>query len=245
VSRTGQRSVVRRALDRLRDSFPTHYARGRNAIALAELYAHRWRSRAQTADAYPDDFWDFHDVGDWDNFARAVLAHTRARSIVDVGCGQGLALAALAHIDPALRLKGYDDSPAALARAARRDLSVERLDILALPPSRAATLAAALRSFDLAICLEVAEHLPSWHAGKLVTIVSAPRRLVFSAAHPGQGGRLHVNERPASYWIQRLAARGMRLARDDDAFRRDVAALDLPAWYGQNVHLFERDLTRF
>jgi hypothetical protein len=70
--------VVRRALDRLRDSCPNHYARGSNAIALAELYAHRWRSWAQTADAYPDDFRDFHDVGDWDNFARAVLAHTRA-----------------------------------------------------------------------------------------------------------------------------------------------------------------------
>src|SRR4029078_2033403 len=102
----------RRCLDLLRDAFRTHYARGRKAIALAELYAHRWRSRAQTADAYPDALWDFHDAVDWSNSARAALAHTRARSIVDAGCGQGLPLAALAHIDPALRLKGYDDSPA-------------------------------------------------------------------------------------------------------------------------------------
>jgi SAM-dependent methyltransferase len=177
--------------------------------------------------------------------SRASSSRTRVRDrIVDVGCGHGLALAAFARIDPALRLKGYDDSAAALARAARRDLLVDRLDIMGLSKDGAAALAADLRSFDLAICLEVAEHLPSWHAGKLMAIVSASRRLVFSAAHPSQGGRLHVNERPASYWIARLSALGMRLAPDDADFRRAVAALDLPAWYGQNVHLFERDVTR-
>jgi hypothetical protein len=113
-----------------------------------------------------------------------------------------------------------------------------------LSPRDAAAIADEVRSFDLALCLEVAEHLPSWHADKLISIVSAPQRLAFSAAHPGQGGHLHVNERPSAYWIERLASRGMRLAAADEVFRRSVAALDLPSWYGQNIHLFERDVIR-
>ena len=102
-------------------------------------------------------------------------------------------------------------------------------------------MAAELASFDLGICLEVAEHLPPWHSDKLLTIVSSPKRLVFSAAQPNQGGRFHMNEQPAGHWIDRLAARGVALAPGDDAFRAAIAALDLPFWYGQNVHLFERD----
>jgi hypothetical protein len=52
---------------------------------------------------------------------------------------------------------------------------------------------------------------------------------------------VHVNEQPARHWIDRLAKRGFALAPADDAFRAAIAALDLPLWYGQNVHLFERD----
>ncbi|HYM25731.1 MAG TPA: methyltransferase [Vicinamibacterales bacterium] len=231
---------IRRALDRLRARFPTAYWRGRNAVALAQFYAFRLRSRSAEADAYDDAFWDFHSPGDWKGFARVVAQFAPARSIADIGCGQGLVLAGLAELDPTLNLKGYDESPAAIRRAAARGLPVVRLDFLALSASGASALAAELGSVDLGICLEVAEHLPAWHSGKLLTVVSAPRALVFSAAQPNQGGRYHVNEQPAEYWIARLAGHGLRLAANDAEFRRAVAALDLPWWYGRNVHLFER-----
>jgi hypothetical protein len=104
----------------------------------------------------------------------------------------------------------------------------------------AAALARDLASFDTSICLEVAEHLPPWHSDKLLTIVTATTCLVFSAAHPRQGGHLHVNEQPAAYWIGKLALRGFALSVDDETFRAKVAALALPNWYAQNVHLFER-----
>jgi SAM-dependent methyltransferase len=163
---------------------------------------------------------------------------------VDIGCGHGLALAAFARADPALSLRGLDESPAAIARARSRGLSVERLDVQELDEAGAARISDAFSGFDLALCLEVAEHLPAWHSGKLLTIVTGPRRLVFSAAQLNQGGRLHVNEQPGQYWIDRLAARGCHLSAGDEGFRRAIAALDLPWWYGQNVHLFERDAAR-
>jgi hypothetical protein len=57
------------------------------------------------------------------------------------------------------------------------------------------------RRFDLALCLEVGEHLPAESAAPLVRfLVDASDTVVFSAAVPGQGGRHHVNEQWQSYW---------------------------------------------
>jgi hypothetical protein len=70
-------------------------------------------------------------------------------------------------------------------------------------------------------------------------LAGAPR-LVFSAARPNQGGQLHVNEQPARYWIDRLAVLGFRLSPFDDALRAELQSLEVPAWYKENIHAFER-----
>jgi len=231
--------TLRRLLDRVRTRFPTLYWRGRNSLALAELYAARLRA-GRSADAYDDDFWDSHSAGDWIGFARTVLEYVPARSVVDIGCGQGMTLKGFAAHDSTLTLRGYDESPAALRRGRMRGLSIDRLDLMGLSSARAAQLACDLAGIDLVLCLEVAEHLPAWRSHALLTVLGGARALVFSAAHPNQGGRLHVNEQPSEYWIERLAARGLVLAPSDQDFRRDVAALDLPWWYARNIHLFLR-----
>jgi len=224
----------------MRAALPNAYWRGRNMAALGEFYAHRARRRMRGAEPYGEAFWDFHEVGDWQGFARVAIDYVHPTSVVDVGCGHGLALQGFALVDPALRLRGYDDSDAALARARTRGSTVDRIDLVALSRRNAAALARDLAAFDLVVCLEVAEHLPPWHSGKLLTVITAATRLIFSAAHPLQGGRLHVNEQPAAHWIRRLGERGFTLSRDDEAFRRRIADLDLPSWYGENVHLFEQ-----
>jgi len=236
-----RRPLVRRGLDGLKARVPTAYWRVRNAAALAAWCAGAWHRRlVAPRDAYDDAFWTFHETGDWEGFARAALARVPARSVVDVGCGHGLALQGFARVDPTLRLKGFDASPAALARARARGLDVEELDLVSLPRREVAAMAGRIGEFDLAVCLEVAEHLPPWHARTLVGVLAGARRLIFSAAHPNQGGRLHVNEQPASYWLERFRRSGFRVSPDDDAFRRAVAALALPPWYAENVHLVER-----
>jgi SAM-dependent methyltransferase len=234
---------VRRVLDRLRTNFPTAYWRARNGVALAEWYGSALRTRLRgnaATEPYDAAFWDFHETGDWDGFARTILHYYPARSIVDVGCGQGLALHGLARVDPTLQLRGFDSSRAALERAQSRGLTVQPLDLVALTKRDAETRARDMRSFDLALCLEVAEHLPAWHSGKLLTLLTGTRQIVFSAAHPNQGGRLHVNERPASYWIERFGRRGFHLSPSNDEFRSAVARLALPPWFGQNVNAFTR-----
>jgi SAM-dependent methyltransferase len=65
-------------------------------------------------------------------------------------------------------------------------------------------------SFDLAFCLEVAEHLSPDLGDRLVDFLAlrAPV-VVFTAAPPGQGGIGHVNEQQKAYWIARFERRGM------------------------------------
>lgn len=65
------------------------------------------------------------------------------------------------------------------------------------------------RSFDLAISLEVAEHLPQTSADRFIEfLTSLAPVVVFSAAIPGQGGTGHVNEQWQDWWAEKFAVHG-------------------------------------
>lgn len=96
----------------------------------------------------------------------AVLAVVRAagaRSVLDLGCGEGRFLAAALDERQFERVVGVDVAHRALERAA------ERLDLERMPAARRARLAllhgslvyrdARLSGFDAAVCIEVIEHL--------------------------------------------------------------------------------------
>jgi len=69
-------------------------------------------------------------------------------------------------------------------------------------------------AFDLALCFEVAEHIPeSLSDAFLDNILRFSDRLILSAAPPNQGGHHHVNEQPKRYWVAKLAARGFAYDR--------------------------------
>ena len=59
--------------------------------------------------------------------------------------------------------------------------------------------------YDLALTIEVAEHLPEAAADGFVrTLVLASDKVLFSAALPGQGGLGHINEQPLVYWVNKF-----------------------------------------
>jgi SAM-dependent methyltransferase len=203
----------------------------------------RWlwlRASGQIASAYADDFWDYHSGGDWPGFANLLLRYCRPRSVVDVGCGDGKLLAAVRACDPGLKVLGIDSSSAALDRAAAAGVPVLPHDLASLRGRDLTSLRACLSGFDVAVSLETAEHLPSWAGRAFVASLAHTRMVVFSAAQPYQGGTLHLNERPPSYWRARFEAQGFRAAAFEQALRDDLARLDLHWCYAANLQVFER-----
>ena len=93
------------------------------------------------------------------------------------------------------------------------------------------------RQFDLAMSLEVAEHLPSAVADDFVASLTRLAPVVlFSAAMPDQVGEGHVNEQWPAYWAERFADNGFVVA---DVLR--ARFWENPAvthWYAQNMLLF-------
>jgi len=92
------------------------------------------------------------------------------------------------------------------------------------------------KRFDLAISLEVAEHLPSGCADQFVeNLVSLSNFVLFSAAPPLQGGTNHINEQPIEYWVEKFEQRGYVAI---DCLRPYLWNDDrIGSWYRQNIML--------
>jgi len=211
--------------------------RTRNTIALMRWM---WMRTTGAEGAYSEDFWALHDSGDWEGFAEAILRFCEPRSIVDVGCGDGKLLAAVRRRAPALTLLGIDSAQPALDRAGAAGVPVALHDLASTRRADLEAVRSRAGGFDVVMSLETAEHLPPWAGRAFVETLARGRMIVFSAAHPGQAGTLHMNERSAEYWRGLFAERGYLLAGANTEFRAAIAALDLPSWYAANIQLFER-----
>lgn len=97
-----------------------------------------------------------------------------------------------------------------------------------------------VRKFDLAICLEVAEHLKESSADILIdSLCKLSNVILFSAAIPGQRGQGHINEQWPSYWAEKFKKHNFIFK---DVLRHlfwDNTAIDV--WYRQNIFLVIND----
>jgi SAM-dependent methyltransferase len=155
------------------------------------------------------------------------------KSIVDVGCGVGTWLAACRELG-VMDIAGIDGE-----YVDRRRL---RVPLEYFTPADLTRKIELPRKFDLAICLEVAEHLPISSAHTLVSsLASFSSSVLFSAAIPGQRGVNHINEQWPPYWEKLFADHGYQLV---DCIRWRVwDQKEVEFWYAQNCFLFvQRDL---
>jgi SAM-dependent methyltransferase len=155
-------------------------------------------------------------------------------SVLDVGCGTGSWLAEFrAH--GVLDVLGLDG-----AWVPRQQLQIP--DHLFVPTDLEHNIVLE-RTFDLAICLEVAEHLPPESAARLVAnLVHLAPIIVFSAAVPGQGGEHHVNEQWPSYWTALFVSHGY--AGFNDLRLRLWDQPDVEVWYRQNTMCYLSEAAR-
>jgi hypothetical protein len=169
-------------------------------------------------------------------FCEAVIQVLNPKSVVDFGCGNGDLL------------RGFYD------RTVSEILGVEGstncTEHMMIPHWRLRIhdlrkpFYAYYPLFDLAICLEVAEHLEPEYAPILLdSLCRCSDHVLFSAAGPGQGGIHHHNCQPKSYWTKLMHERGY--SRDQDIENRIKLALPykrkkgIKAYY-QNLLYFYR-----
>jgi SAM-dependent methyltransferase len=94
---------------------------------------------------------------------------------------------------------------------------------------------------DLAVCLEVAEHLSPERADSFVSeLCAAAPTVLFSAAVPGQGGHGHVNEQWPRYWAERFEQHGYAVSGELRwMFWNDDR---IAYWYRQNLLIASTDI---
>jgi SAM-dependent methyltransferase len=93
------------------------------------------------------------------------------------------------------------------------------------------------KKFDLAVSLEVAEHLSKDSAEIFInTLTNLAPVILFSAAIPFQGGLHHINEQWPDYWVKLFAKKGYVPI---DCIRKKIwNNEDVSFWYAQNILLF-------
>lgn len=162
-----------------------------------------------------------------------VLERLRPKSVIDVGCGIGTFLHVCKDlgISQVLGVDGdWVDRDLLFGHISPDEFRV--VDLTSGTPL-------VLPRHDLAICLEVAEHLDESHAAALIgSLVATSDCVLFSAAIPGQGGQRHVNERWPEYWAAQFASHGYAFA---DVIRPMIwNEPRISFWYRQNCFLAVR-----
>ena len=152
----------------------------------------------------------------------------RPTSIVDVGCGTGEFLS-LVQDRGVQEIRGIDGM-----YVDRSQLAIPQECFSAIDLSKPFTFD---RTYDLALCLEVAEHLePAKASNFIASLAQLAPIILFSAAIPLQDGYHHVNEQWPDYWAQLFETQGFLPV---DAIRKRIwHNRRVEDYYRQNILLF-------
>jgi len=170
-----------------------------------------------------------HNLKDPGIIVPVLMQVLKPQSVVDVGCGIGTFLHVFTE-NGVGKILGLDGD------WVDRDLLKKYInidDFKAIDIEQGFDIA---EKFDLAVCLEVLEHIDGAYADNTVrSLTRLSDFIVFSAAIPGQVGQNHVNEQWPQYWIE--------IFRKYDYTFHDVLRpifwnnKDLARWYKQNMFL--------
>jgi len=162
-----------------------------------------------------------------ERLAQWIATELAITTALDIGCGPGTYVRALraAGVDAT----GIDTDERVLGQ---EHLQQQSLFDLA-------------RQADLVICLEVAEHIDPAQSEAIAQSVAAAvapgGTLIWSAAHPGQGGTGHINCQPKDYWAEQLQAAG--LERNEETEQMLLSYIESGyhmGWFRQNAMVLRR-----
>ena len=166
--------------------------------------------------------------------AKSIVETFHPQSVIDIGCGSGALLVGLRKLG-VRRLLGLDAAEAGLDIARARGLDTRKFDIVTDKLLYSAC-------YDIAISMETAEHLPKKAADRYVELLcSLAPVVIFTAAHPGQGGIGHLNEQPPEYWTELFKVHGFQPSHETAAAWQPVwRSAGVADFYTNNLMIFHR-----
>lgn len=152
---------------------------------------------------YNDTFYEKHRVIACESaktYAEYLASIYRPSSVADVGCGRGYWLRAFREIG-AITLVGFDGP-----WNKKEYMVADYIEFEAAELNKPFEYKS---KFDLAISLEVAEHLEALSAPIFIkSLTNLSDVVLFSSAFTGQDGVNHVNEQPHTYWANHFVSVG-------------------------------------
>lgn len=156
------------------------------------------------------------------------------KSVIDIGCASGLYLKPF--LDRGIKVTGLDNAKAVISNEVLQipRKNIELGDITQKPPKAKA---------DLALCIEVMEHIPASGANSGIRNISrASNLIIFSAAQPGQGGLGHINCQPPAFWQALFAQNGfVRLYQDESYLKIIIKSGYHMGWLINNMMVFRKE----
>jgi len=185
---------------------------------------------------YNEEFFESVTKGEFlcsFDMAKIILEILKPKSIIDIGCGNGIHLNAFKECG-ITDYVGYDGSEVALKKSL-----LPKGEIILHDLRKPLSLN---RKYDLCCCIEVAEHIEERYAKTLInTLVGLSDLILFTAAVPKQGGTNHVNEQPHEYWKNLFKQKGYFYCDyTSEKLRRLFWVVNINDWIYNNLMVFRK-----
>lgn len=181
---------------------------------------------------YSPSFYKGHERGSYES-AKAILPilqeYFDPQSVIDMGCGLGLWLKVWKDELHIKKVKGVEGKYINRSEIKLEEHLIETHDLKT--PYKSS------EKYDLAMTLEVAEHLPEESADSFIkTLTDLSDIVLFSAALIGQEGTYHINEQMPEYWAEKFKKQGYFPLDLIRPFIWNHPQVEY--WYKQNILIF-------
>lgn len=181
---------------------------------------------------YTDSFYQWQMEGSYKSasiFIPYLFKSFKPQTVADIGCGRGAWLKACLE-NGVKKATGFDGSWNNQENMIDQTIQFTGIDLnfpITEPEEK----------FDLAISLEVAEHIEPTSADIFIkSLTSMSDVIMFSAAYTKQGGNNHINEQPHTYWAKKFISHDFV---PYDIFRPVFwGNSNVELWYQQNTFLY-------